>query len=383
MALLPPNFVPLPVANLLLVGCLLEDMTNRDPEEPRPPGLCIGGRPFARRRPKTGPSPSGLPWLTVIHSLRATGVSVVPGAGSEGGNPFSWNVAVEFRDERGRPFYRAEDRTVTYEEGEEDCIPGASVEHLTLYLQRPVEGCLSRPRIQENVNSRGLVGSLAPMPSDLELVIAPFERHVTPRFRQALALGLLEAFVVDADCHSTPIPPTFWRQDVALPLFTEAVQTGVDVYAGRRIQGHVFVDAERLRDGWHSAFHRLPAAATMAQAEYRPAGQPPAALVTPGIEFLQRAAERLGYVNGRPTKWDLSQEQIAAYIERKWVVDAEKDPRLGPYVKGMSQTMARLIVRPNDIKQGRRNAIVEQQRAEWEKIFKAEFGIENNALANA
>lgn len=379
MFLLPPGFLPLPVASLYLIGCTLEEVSNRDPDEESVPGLDIAIRPFARRRPRPQPAPNGLPRLVQVYSLVVTDVHPVPMGDGRTRDLFDTAVAITFEDENRRAFYRGPDRDPGPGVDEDDIAgSSSSVDRLRVVLRHPVSGCLSKKRVRDNLNATGLIAAFAPLPDDFELSISPIEETVVSRFRQALALGLLKASLVYDRHRIAPIPADFWRTDAALPLMTEKAITSLEV-EGRPVQGHVFVDLQHLRADWRRAFSQLPSSSFLAAAEFCSGDIPPLPLATPYIAFLEKVASALGYVGGVPTRWDLSIEQIAQYIERRW--NTEEVGKLGAYVTGMGTAMARLIANPGVLKPGRPQSEVGQQRIEWQRQFEREFDIRNDARA--
>lgn len=210
MALLPPGFLPLPVASLYLIGCILEEVSNRDPDEEMIPGLGMAIRPFARRRPSQLRAPNGLQRRVQVHSLVVDDVHPIPPTAALPWDLYETAVSISFRDENGRAFYRGPGREPAEGLDEDDVIVSSpSVDRLSLILKRPVAECLSPERIRQNLNSTGLVRAFAPVPDDLEISISPIEEMAVARYRQALALGHLQAYVADEDCRTALIPASY------------------------------------------------------------------------------------------------------------------------------------------------------------------------------
>lgn len=316
-----------------------------------------------------------MPRLPTAFSLVTTGVTVIPGPAPNGADPFAYQIEIGFLDEGDRAFYRTSTPNTLEDEHEETFTTTREIKKLSLVLKQPVIGCLSKVRIRENLNASGLMRAFAPLPDDFEFSVTPFEESAIMRYRQALALGHLTAFIFDKDSRGTPIPPDFWRRDVARPLLTQSDPVSIEI-DGEKIRGYVFVDRQRLCDDWFQAFSLLPMAGIMAGAELHVDGRPAPPFVTPWITFMQKMAHELSFVNGEPTRWNISTANVVSWIELKW------DPGFGPYQASLAEAMAKFIANADVYKVGKPTKDILAHRALWKTFFEAEKALKINAQAN-
>ncbi|SEG69694.1 hypothetical protein SAMN04488144_14521 [Methylobacterium sp. 190mf] len=366
MPLLPPNHIPLPVAAVYIVASVLQDahtagpraddpspfsaarlfVTRRAPDgaraAPPPPRILPGARPPAATVP---------PGSTPQYFMVCTGLRV-----TEGSEPGDLGVVISFRDADGQTFYTSN------KEGASSSVAG-----LDFFLRPPAVDCLSNPRLRDGLNSVGLISLGGPPPEDLVVSAASFERRAVTRYRQALALGLLQAVVIDKDGCKTPIPAAFWPRDEAEAYFSDQRPLSVEI-EGRPVRGHVFVDVARLGAEWRRAFRQIPASALMAEAVFDPLGyvrvdeDRPSLGVLP--DFMDFVGRDLGIVDGRgPDGLPIQVKTLKPLLEWWWdhhpaTVDIPMKP-------GFIEAMLTLLRHHDDQSGG--------NRPNWSKLNTAKF----------
>ncbi|WP_289015533.1 hypothetical protein [uncultured Methylobacterium sp.] len=279
MALLPPpHHVTLPVAAVYILAAGLRELTNRNDAE-------LDGdldryiRPYILIPKSYKPNPSTFPVPKprgIRFSLIVTSIELTSGADIRK-NAYSFSgVSIRFSDADGRPFASAPKK---------HSMSMEALYQIALHLKPPFTDCLAPAKIRASLN-KGIMRSFAPLPDGYEAKFPQFEYELVSRYRQALALGILKAVLLQDNGRVALIPAHFWRSAEADEPFLDCKPITIDI-DGNFVTGRPFVDIHLLRDNWQHAFGLTPARSQVADISFGPY-----------MDLMRDVALKLGMVDG-------------------------------------------------------------------------------------
>lgn len=243
--------------------------------------------------------------------------------GAEGTrNPYAYEgVTVRFADAHGRRFSSAP---------EGYSMSTEALYQVSLHLKAPFADCLASEKVRASIDS-GMARAFAPLPEGYEVRFPRLEHETVTRYRQALALGSLEAVLLQEDGRGMPIPRHFWRSEAAEPVFLDSRPITVEIN-GRQVSGAPFTDIAVLRDRWQHAFGLSLARTRVADTSYGPY-----------MAFMMEVADLLGMVDGcGPDGKRIAASTVKNALDALW----EKRPQLAGYTSNKVDMMTTLMRHP-------------------------------------
>lgn len=326
MALLPPpHHVPVSLASVYLLAASLREMTTRNDVASNDH---LGGYATPQiimpRRMVPAPSPLRLHDTQADHFPLMV-VSVDLTIGVEGiRNPYLYEgVIVGFADAHGRRFSSPPEGL---------SMSTGALCQLRLHMKPPFTDCLAPKMVRASFDS-GIARSFAPLPKGYEVKFPRLEHNTVTRYRQTLALGTLQAVLLQEDGRGVTIPRHFWRSEMAEGVFLQSRTITIEV-DGRQVTGTPFVDIDVLRDGWQRAFGLSSARTRVTDVSYGPY-----------INFMIEVAGRLGMVDGRGANGKrIPVDTVKQTINELW----KERPRLTGHTDNKVDQMATLLRHPGD-----------------------------------
>lgn len=237
---------------------------------------------------------------------------------------------------------------------------------LAITLVPPYRECLQPDRLGVSAQALGFVGLARPLPEGVRITVPPIAERIGIEAREALCEGITRTILVDERTgESIDIPPAFWRTDEAeVALAADEIIT-VPIPGVGDARGRACI-----------APHQLDLVCSRARAKLFGKAPPPR-LRTPGAALLERVSHELGYVDGKPRRWHLRLDHIAAWVELRWNEDD-----IGQMRNGMPTAIARLISLQEFLKPGNASTERTAQIEDWKRAYAEAAGKEYEPVSD-
>lgn len=225
-----------------------------------------------------------------------------------------------------------------------------------IYIKPPHINCLSKSAISVRIpdaeflkSGRGLLSFMSDDADDQEKLdqdyaisatveLPPIDGSVVPWFRQSLAAGKLNAYLVEEDGRVIDIPASFWRTEKAETALIAEHPISINI-DGERLIGQLYTNFDNLNNAWSSAYKQdHPSIISIA---------PRSNKYSPYLEFMIRASNHLGLINGMVENGSrLKKDEVERWLSAHWPAE------LGPLNPTPISYMATFLRHPSAARGG-------------------------------